>query len=75
MNSSLPFDTSKFDELPISIIICTPVLNADDSVRDYRIVFGNEQFAGLWGALRKFYDFVGELVGENLSSEKFFLRR
>ncbi len=73
MNSSLPFDTSKFDELPISIIICTPVLNADDSVRDYRIVFGNEQFAGLWSALRKFYDFVGELVGENLSSEKFFL--
>ena len=67
MNSSLPFDTKKFDELPLGIFICTPVLNADGSRRDYRIVFGNESFARLLG--RK--DFVGGLVSENIDREKF----
>ncbi len=71
MNSSLPFDTKKFDELPISIIICKPVLNADGSLRDYRIVFGNEPFARLWRSLNKIGDFIGELVGENISDKKF----
>ena len=65
MKSSLPFDTRKFDELPISIIICKPVLNADGSRRDYRIVFGNEPFARLWHGLGKTRDFVGELADEN----------
>ena len=65
MNSSLPFDTSNFEELPISIIICEPVNNADGSLRDYRIVFGNEPFARLWQNLKKKNDFIGELVEEN----------
>ena len=47
MSDSLPFDTSTFEKLPISIIICEPVLNADGSLRDYRIVFGNEPFGRL----------------------------
>ena len=68
MNSSLPFDTTRFNELPISIFICTPVLNADGSARDYRIVFGNEPFALQTGKK----NFVGELVGEIVDSEKFF---
>ncbi|MBQ7454728.1 MAG: hypothetical protein IJS69_06750, partial [Selenomonadaceae bacterium] len=72
MNSSLPFDTTTFDELPISIIICKPVLNADGSARDYRIVFGNEPFAKLWNASGKTEDFVGELVNENFLTTKFF---
>lgn len=70
---SLPFDTSKYEDLPISIIICKPVLNADGSRRDYRIVFGNEPFARMWSGLGKTKDFVGELVEENLSAKKFFL--
>ena len=68
MNSPLPFDTTRFNELPISIFICTPVLNADGSTRDYRIVFGNEPFARQTGEK----NFVGELVGEIVDSEKFF---
>ena len=72
MTASLPFDTSKFDELPINIIICTPVLNADGSARDYRIVFGNEPFAQMWSTF-KADDFVGEFVGENFLGEKFLL--
>ena len=72
MTSSLPFDTSKFDELPISIIICKPVLNADGSVRDYRIVFGNEPFAELWQTLSKTDDFIGKFFGENFSGDNFF---
>ena len=71
MIGSLPFDTSKYDELPISIIICKPVLNADGSRRDYRIVFGNEPFVRLWKSFRKSSDFIGKLVGENLPGGKF----
>ncbi|MCR5833035.1 MAG: response regulator [Selenomonadaceae bacterium] len=71
MYSSLPFDTTKFDELPISIIICQPVFNADGSAKDYRIVFGNEQFANQWNTLGKNSDFRGELVNDNLPQNKF----
>lgn len=71
MYSSLPFDTTKFDELPISIIICQPVFNADGSAKDYRIVFGNEQFANQWNAFGKKSDFHGELVNDNLPQNKF----
>ena len=67
MNSSLPFDTTKFDELPLPIFICKPVLNADGSLRDYRIVFGNEPFAQLLGKK----NFVGEFVSQIIDSEKF----
>ena len=65
MSDSLPFDTSTFEKLPISIIICEPVLNADGSLRDYRIVFGNEPFGRLWKNLKKRNDFIGELVKKN----------
>ncbi|MBR6888871.1 MAG: response regulator [Selenomonadaceae bacterium] len=67
MNSSLPLDTNKYDELPISIFICKPVLNADGSLRDYRIVFGNEPFAQLLGK----DDFIGKLVSETVDRKKF----
>ncbi|MBQ4404737.1 MAG: response regulator [Selenomonadaceae bacterium] len=67
MNSSLPLDTTKYDELPISIFICKPVLNADGSTRDYRIVFGNEPFAHLLGK----DDFIGKLVSETVDRKKF----
>ena len=70
MNCSLPFDVSKYDELPISVIICKPVSKADGSGRDYRIVFGNESFARLWRNLGKTTDFIGKTVGENFSGEK-----
>ena len=70
MKSSLPFDTTKYDELPISTIICKPVLNADGSLRDYRIVFGNEPFARLWTDLGQTKNFVGEFVG-NLNGKIF----
>ena len=69
MNSSLPFDTNKFDELPISIFICKPVLNADGFHLDYRIVFGNEPFARLLGK----ENFVDGLVSENIDREKFLM--
>ena len=73
MTSSLPFDTSTFDELPINVIICTPVLNADGSAGDYRIVFGNEPFAQMWNACGKTDDFIGAFVNENFSDEQFLL--
>ena len=77
MNSSLPFDTSKFEELPISIIICEPVKNEDGSPHDYRIVFGNEPFENFWQSRGKANDFIGELVNENnlLGGGKIFKRR
>ena len=71
MNSSLPFDTTKFNELPTGIIICQPVLNADGSASYYRIVFGNEPFADIWKNLGKKNDFIGALIDENFLTEKF----
>ncbi|MBR1805316.1 MAG: response regulator [Selenomonadaceae bacterium] len=73
MDSSLPLDTSKFDELKIGTIICEPVLNADGSLRDYRIVFGNEAFARLWKTFGQTDDFIGAFVVENgLSGDEIF---
>ena len=65
MNSSLPLDTAKFNELTIAAIICEPVLNIGGSLRDYRIVFGNEAFAHIWHDFGQVEDFVGALVIEN----------
>ncbi len=70
MTASLPFDTTKFDELPLDIIICKPVLNADGSVRDNRIVFGNESFAERWRTLNGTSNFIGVLVSDILSGRK-----
>ncbi|MBR2519767.1 MAG: response regulator [Selenomonadaceae bacterium] len=80
MNNSLPLNTSKFDELTIATIICEPVLNAGGSLRDYRIVFGNEAFARLWRDFGHVEDFFGALIvesglagNENLTSSHAFL--
>ncbi|MBO4779591.1 MAG: PAS domain-containing protein, partial [Selenomonadaceae bacterium] len=70
MTASLPFDTTKFDELPINIILCKPVLNADGSARDHRIVFGNETFIEWRQAGNGERNFFGKLVSEILSGEK-----
>ena len=70
MTSSLPFDTTKYDELPLSIIICKPVMNANGSVRDYRIIFGNEHFKRLTGDM-----FAGEKLSDTINAEKFLKTR
>ena len=70
MKSHLPLDTSKFDELTIGIIICEPVFSGK-TLRDYRIIFGNEAFSRLWHAFGRENDFNGAFLIENgLSSEE-----
>ena len=45
---ALPFDTTPYDKLPISTMIYEPVYHADGSLRDFRVVYGNEIFARDW---------------------------
>ena len=56
---ALPFDTTPYDRLPISTILCEPALDPDGTVRDYRIVYGNEVFARDWRRLCGDEAFVG----------------
>ncbi|MBR7024413.1 MAG: response regulator [Selenomonadaceae bacterium] len=64
---TLPLDTTKYAAAPLGIIICKPIKNADGSLRDYRIIFGNEPFKNLTGKA----DFVGALVSELIDNRKF----
>ena len=43
---------AKYDDLPISTVIYEPVLNADGTLADYRIIYANETFAADWNFYR-----------------------
>ena len=64
---TLPLDTTKYAVAPLAIIICKPIKNTDGSLRDYRIIFGNEPFKRLTGKT----DFTGALVSELIDNRKF----
>ena len=64
---TLPLDMTKYAAVPVSIIICKPIRNTDGSLRDYRVIFGNEPFKRLTGKT----DFVGALVSELIDNRKF----
>lgn len=52
MKSSLPFDTSIYDELPLNVFIYKAVSDDKNKICDYRIVYGNKKFIQSW---KKFY--------------------
>ena len=61
-NLELPFDTTPYDKLPISTMIYEPVYHADGSLKDFRVVYGNEIFARDW--LLTYHDdnYVGQCL-------------
>ena len=67
IHMTLPLDTTKYAAAPLGIIICKPIKNADGSLRDYRIIFGNEPFKRLTGKT----NFIGMLVSELTDNRKF----
>lgn len=71
MKSSLPFDTSIYDELPLMIFVYKAVLDDKNNICDYRIVYGNKKFIKGW---KKFYGnkiFLGASIsGNNVFNEK-----
>ena len=44
----LPFDTAKYDDLPVGVFIYEPIRRADGSLLDYRVVYGNAAYALMW---------------------------
>ncbi len=47
-NFSLPFDTIKYDDLPISTVICEPLLNEYGLLCDYKILYANTELRKYW---------------------------
>ena len=68
---TLPFDTSPYDKLPVSVMIYEPVWNADGTVRDFRIVYGNEVFAQDWLATYRDTAFVGVCLKERTLMDEY----
>ena len=60
----LPFDTSKYDDLPISTVIYEPYTNFNISKCEYRIVYINDAFAAEWNFYRP-NEVVQKLMDEN----------
>ena len=59
------YDTSVYDNFPVTILIYEAVKDADGKTVDYRIVYGNRQFAK---DFRKIYgkdEFLGLQAGKN----------
>lgn len=48
MKSSLPFDTSAYDDLPLMVFVYKVVLDKKNKICDYRIVYGNKKFILRW---------------------------
>ena len=48
MSFKLPFDTSRYDDIPISIMIYEPTFRADGSRLDYLVRYANKAFARDW---------------------------
>ena len=70
---ALPFDTSKYDTLPISTMIYEPVYNDDGSLRDFRLAYGNQIFARDWLAIYHSTEFVGECLKESTLMDEYSL--
>lgn len=69
-NNPLPFDTTQYDNLPISAFIYEPILDENGSIQDYRIVYGNEAFANNWTKYHNSNRFLGEqLHNANMMNE------
>ena len=57
--SPLPFDTTKYDDLPMSAVIYKPVPNEDGSSFDYIIVYANESLIKDWNLYRSDEPWLG----------------
>ena len=67
MKSSLPFDVSVYDDLPTAVFICETVLNSENVICDYKIIYGNKIFIAEWKNL--FDDKVIDII-KKFSHEK-----
>ena len=72
-NIVLPFDTTPYDKLPISTMIYEPVYNDDGSLRDFRLVYGNNIFARDWKLIYHSDTFVGECLKESTLMDEYSL--
>ena len=71
MTNTLPFDTSPYDKLPVSVMIYEPIYRADGSLRDFRIVYGNEIFARDWLATYRDSVYVGVCLKERTLMDEY----
>ena len=62
MSEQLPFETSHFDRLPISTVICAPVFKKNHLLVDYSIVYANSMFADDWEFYRPGEPIIGSSI-------------
>ena len=68
MKNLLPFETSIYDDLPVNVFIYKAVMDSENNICDYRIVYGNKTFISSW---KKFY---GDMIffGASVVTSKLF---
>ena len=59
-NRTLPFDTSMYDKLPVSVLIYETKYREDGSVNDFIIVYANDHLQEDWEAVHPGEPFVGK---------------
>ena len=69
MGPALPFDTSIYDGLAVSVVIYEPVPGRDGSPKDWSIVYGNRSFADAWARLYGDTPFIGRRASGLLSDD------
>ena len=60
--SPLPFDTTKYDDLPMSAVIYEPVLDDNDLLLDYKIIYANESLMKDWKIYRPNEPCIGSCI-------------
>ena len=61
-NKTLPFDTSKYDDLPISTVIYEPVSDEYGNLCDYRIIYANAPLIKDWKVYKPNESCIGSCI-------------
>lgn len=65
MRSLLPFETAIYDDLPVGVFIYQAVLDSENNICDYKIVYGNRKFIFDWKNFQGNKIFLGASIPAN----------
>ena len=71
--SMVSFETSQYNKHEISSFIYEPVLNADGSAKDFRVVYASDIFARDWLAIYHNENYLGALLRESTLMDEYSL--
>ena len=65
MKNLLPFETAIYDDLPVAVVIYQAVLDSENKICDYKIVYGNRRFIFEWKQFNGNKIFLGASISAN----------